>query len=311
MGVHRRRLPRGAASTRARRCWSPTTRACGSGSAALARPAVGRAATGSRSPAAARLLRDGRLVLVAAQRRARARGARRGAAGGQPRLNQRLYGAPLAVPLGLTTRVVGAGGPRPPRCAGWPTAAPRSSTPSRLDESAEPDAGTGRARATEPSTSPLRRTRARSSPAASAWSPRGCGRDAAPRPTGDVDDPVLPSPWWPARRPARCRHAGPGAVPRRCRALGRPRGRRRRADRRRRRATPPAAARRGRRAAPARAASTSSSRHEPRLVRRAGPADRHARRAGRAAGHRRLRRSSRPTTRSSGPSSPPPAPGSG
>ena len=80
-----------------------------------ARPRPGAACRGARCDHVEHtprrgLLRDGRLVLVAAQRRARARGrARPAPARRHGRLARLLYGAPFAVPLGLSTRVVGAG----------------------------------------------------------------------------------------------------------------------------------------------------------------------------------------------------------
>ena len=95
-------------STRARRCSSPTPRASGSASAAAGGGCRGAPGPG-RAPPARGVLRDGRLVLVA---RNPERVLEELDAGGrrQSRIAQRMYGAPFAVPLALTTRVSGAGG---------------------------------------------------------------------------------------------------------------------------------------------------------------------------------------------------------
>ena len=88
-------------STPARRCWSPTPRASGSGWAA-----PGAACRGPRSRRVEHrprrgVLRDGRLVLVAAQPRAACSASSTPAGRRHAALTERLYGAPFAVPLGL------------------------------------------------------------------------------------------------------------------------------------------------------------------------------------------------------------------
>ena len=107
MRAARDRPPASPSSTRARRCSSPTRRASGSASAAAGGDAVGRLARVEHRPRRG-VLRDGRLILVA---RNPERVLEELDAGGrrQSRIAQRMYGAPFAVPLALTTRVSGAG----------------------------------------------------------------------------------------------------------------------------------------------------------------------------------------------------------
>ena len=201
MGAHRGRVPRRRSSTPGRRCSSSTRRASGSGSGrtwhGLPWGALERVEHDPRRG----LLRDGRLILVAAQRRP---GARRAGRGGrrQTRWSRRLYGAPFAVPLGLSTRVSDAGddltaalepaGRRDPGRRGRARAGRRGRR-----ASTSRDRRASRSRRAD---APQRRcctTRGRRWPAASASWPTGCacaeaGRRARRRPHRGADDTTLP-----------------------------------------------------------------------------------------------------------------------
>ena len=102
-------------------------RASASGSVASGAVCPGRRSTASWCPRAAALLRDGRLV-VNLHHMHRAIEGIEGRARRHARLNQKMYGAVLAVPLGLTTRITHATEDTSRSASpSWPTAAPTSS----------------------------------------------------------------------------------------------------------------------------------------------------------------------------------------